>query len=288
MDDHLVELNIGGVHYTTSSTTLRRYEESMLYLMLEGSVPTSRDSSGRYFIDRDGQLFRHILNYLRTGKLVLPEEFTDLFNLRLEADFYRIDILCGEIDELILTRQEKLARKALLDSEKLQHYQNSNAPKFDHVQLGYHLDLIEHNFLNTNNRRLQIITHFDVFKILPLTVDDMNMMQSFKEKIHASPNVSYKANDAPCFYLGNDMFELQNISYMTRAQISHILLQLNAKLLNSNIAYLNSNNNNAYNLSIYDKWFVPKDIADKYANICMAQKALPPSRTVGYIDWNPQ
>lgn len=288
MDDHLVELNVGGVHYTTSTTTLRRFDESMLYLMLEGSVPTSKDSSGRYFIDRDGHLFRHILNYLRTGKLLLPEDFTDLLNLKLEADFYRIDTLVMEIDELIRARLEKLSRKALLESEKLQHYQNSNAPKYDQIQLGYHLDLIEHNFLNTNNRRLQIITHFDVFKILPLTVDDMNMMQNFKEKIHSSPNVSYKANDALCFYLGNDMFELQNISYMTRAQISHILLQLNAKLLNSNIAYLNSNNNNAYNLSIYDKWFVPKDIAEKYANICMAQKALPPSRTVGYIDWNPQ
>ena len=34
-----------------------------------------RDSKGRVFIDRDGVLFRFILDFLRNGTLILPENF---------------------------------------------------------------------------------------------------------------------------------------------------------------------------------------------------------------------
>lgn len=56
----------------------------------------AEDGSG-YFIDRDGTHFRYILNYLRTGQLVVPEDKIvrrELFN---EAEFYRVQ---GIIDEL--------------------------------------------------------------------------------------------------------------------------------------------------------------------------------------------
>ena len=34
-----------------------------------------RDSKGRIFIDRDGVLFRFILDFLRNGTLILPDNF---------------------------------------------------------------------------------------------------------------------------------------------------------------------------------------------------------------------
>ena len=34
-----------------------------------------RDSKGRVFIDRDGVLFRFILDFLRNGTLILPDNF---------------------------------------------------------------------------------------------------------------------------------------------------------------------------------------------------------------------
>ncbi len=63
----LIDLNVGGVKYTTSKTTLSKYEDSMLYRMICTQLENKKDAEQRIFIDRDGQLFRYILNFLRDG-----------------------------------------------------------------------------------------------------------------------------------------------------------------------------------------------------------------------------
>ncbi|XP_042303826.1 BTB/POZ domain-containing protein KCTD6 isoform X1 [Sceloporus undulatus] len=88
-----VTLNVGGHLYTTSLTTLTRYPDSMLGAMFRGDFPTARDSQGNYFIDRDGPLFRYVLNFLRTSELTLPLDFKEFDLLRKEADFYQIEPL---------------------------------------------------------------------------------------------------------------------------------------------------------------------------------------------------
>ncbi|XP_016130070.1 BTB/POZ domain-containing protein KCTD6-like isoform X1 [Sinocyclocheilus grahami] len=88
-----VTLNVGGQLYTTSLSTLQRYPDSMLGAMFRGDFPTTRDTQGNYFIDRDGPLFRYILNFLRTSKLTLPCDFKETELLRKEADFYQIEPL---------------------------------------------------------------------------------------------------------------------------------------------------------------------------------------------------
>ncbi|XP_043934742.1 BTB/POZ domain-containing protein KCTD6 isoform X4 [Protopterus annectens] len=88
-----VTLNVGGHLYTTSISTLTRYPDSMLGAMFRGAFPTARDSQGNYFIDRDGPLFRYILNFLRTSELTLPQDFKETDLLRKEADFYQIEPL---------------------------------------------------------------------------------------------------------------------------------------------------------------------------------------------------
>ena len=60
---------------------------------------------GSFFIDRDGTYFRFILNFLRTGKLTLPEGATFTKELEEEAEFYQIQ---GLIDAL---RSAKLTVK---------------------------------------------------------------------------------------------------------------------------------------------------------------------------------
>jgi len=52
--------------------------------MFSGRYPINKDTDGRYFLDRDSESFRFILNYLRTGKMVYPDskEIKDL----VEAD----------------------------------------------------------------------------------------------------------------------------------------------------------------------------------------------------------
>lgn len=95
-----IDLNVGGVHYTTSLTTLVSAKESLLCSMFEESKPANdcKDNLGRVFIDRDGVLFRYILDYLRNRKLVLPENFSELSRLRLEAEYYRLPELIKLLD----------------------------------------------------------------------------------------------------------------------------------------------------------------------------------------------
>ena len=53
----VIDLNVGGFHYTTSLLTLRKYEDSMLAVMFSGRYDLVRDEKGHIFIDRDGRHF---------------------------------------------------------------------------------------------------------------------------------------------------------------------------------------------------------------------------------------
>lgn len=70
---------------------LFRYPESKLAKLFNGSIPIVLDSlKQHYFIDRDGKMFRHILNFVRNNKLLLPADFTDIDLLLEEARFFEI------------------------------------------------------------------------------------------------------------------------------------------------------------------------------------------------------
>ena len=92
-----VKLNVGGHHFTTTVQTLRKDPNSMLAAMFSGKFDTQPSEDGSFFIDRDGTHFRFILNYLRDGKLILPEGATFHKELEAEATFYQIQ---GILDEL--------------------------------------------------------------------------------------------------------------------------------------------------------------------------------------------
>ncbi|XP_078354276.1 uncharacterized protein LOC144638860 isoform X2 [Oculina patagonica] len=72
---------------------------SKLHAMFSGRFETKPSEDGAYFIDRDGTHFRYILNYLRTGQLIVPRD--ELVRIReellAEAEFYQVG---GIIDEL--------------------------------------------------------------------------------------------------------------------------------------------------------------------------------------------
>uniref|UniRef100_A0A8C9SG54 Potassium channel tetramerization domain containing 21 n=1 Tax=Scleropages formosus TaxID=113540 RepID=A0A8C9SG54_SCLFO len=90
-------LNVGGEVYTTTLDTLTRCRDSMLGAMFTGQMPLLRDQHGNFFIDRDGKVFRYILNYLRSNSLDLPDDFKEMSLLKREADFFQIGPLLEEI-----------------------------------------------------------------------------------------------------------------------------------------------------------------------------------------------
>ena len=71
-------LNVGGHRFTTSLQTITKDPNSMLAAMFSGKFEMKPCEDGAFFIDRDGTHFRFILNYLRNGKLTLPEGATFL------------------------------------------------------------------------------------------------------------------------------------------------------------------------------------------------------------------
>ena len=85
-----IELNVGGHRFTTSLQTLTKDPNSVLAAMFSGKFEIKPSEDGTFFIDRDGTHFRFILNYLRNGKLTLPDGATFLKELADEAEFYQI------------------------------------------------------------------------------------------------------------------------------------------------------------------------------------------------------
>ncbi|KAM9170112.1 BTB/POZ domain-containing protein KCTD4 [Pangshura tecta] len=93
----LITLNVGGYLYITQKQTLTKYPESFLEGVVNGKIVCPFDADGHYFIDRDGLLFRHILNFLRNGELLLPEGFRENQLLAQEADFFQLKMLADAV-----------------------------------------------------------------------------------------------------------------------------------------------------------------------------------------------
>ena len=85
-----IKLNVGGQYFTTSVQTLTKDKGSMLHAMFSGRFDTKPGEDGSYFIDRDGTHFRYILNYLRTGYLLIPDDKLIRKEILEEAAFYQI------------------------------------------------------------------------------------------------------------------------------------------------------------------------------------------------------
>ena len=109
-----VKLNVGGQHFTTSVQTLTKDPNSMLAAMFSGRFEMKPSEDGSFFIDRDGTHFRFILNFLRTGKLTLPEGATCTKELEEEAEFYQIQGLIDALRSAKLTPDEPFRESTIL------------------------------------------------------------------------------------------------------------------------------------------------------------------------------
>ncbi|KAL7633278.1 UNVERIFIED_CONTAM: hypothetical protein RMT77_016383 [Armadillidium vulgare] len=101
-----ISLNVGGKIYTTTRSTLVSKEpNSMLSKMFSGSnegmfCPSIRDSSGAYLIDRSYVYFEPLLNYLRTGSLIIDHNINPEGVLE-EAKFYGLESVVKELESVI-------------------------------------------------------------------------------------------------------------------------------------------------------------------------------------------
>lgn len=106
-DLKVIELNVGGVHYTSTLQTLTADKDSKLFAIFsdDNVSQLTKDAKGRYFMDRDGVLFRYILDYLRDEAINLPEGFREKGRLRKEAEHFGLSGMIKFMNDLSETYQ---------------------------------------------------------------------------------------------------------------------------------------------------------------------------------------
>ncbi|XP_020916448.1 BTB/POZ domain-containing protein KCTD5 [Exaiptasia diaphana] len=103
-----VKLNVGGTCFLTTKQTLCRHPNSFLSRLCaeDPDLPSDKDESDAYMIDRDPRYFAPILNYLRHGKLIIDRDLHDEGVLE-EAEFYSIEPLVKIIKQKIQDREDR-------------------------------------------------------------------------------------------------------------------------------------------------------------------------------------
>jgi hypothetical protein len=91
--DERIVLNVGGVRYETYKSTLLKYPNTLLATMFSdrNRELLVKDDNGEYFIDRNGKAFEAILDWYRTGQLLVPPSCTPEM-IQRELDYFQIPI----------------------------------------------------------------------------------------------------------------------------------------------------------------------------------------------------
>ncbi|XP_069500869.1 BTB/POZ domain-containing protein KCTD11 [Ambystoma mexicanum] len=196
-----VTLNVGGKRYSTTLETLTRFPDSMLGAMFLRPWPSRKDADGAFFIDRDGKVFRHVLNFLRFDRLDLPEGYRELALLEREADFYQIRPL---LEEIRRRREEEraTAANAILHvdvecNERLLHFTLRKGPQnYDlstcHIQaFTANLFCTDSGFLRLIGDRLLCGTSEDTPSLRPEEARDHHMRLEWAPRPDNLPTPEY-------------------------------------------------------------------------------------------------
>ena len=99
-DASIVRLNVGGVLYQTTRSTIERYPYfTRLCECLTDPV----------FIDRDPAHFRYILNFMR-GATMMPDRKHIIAELWVEADYYMLSDYAIQLSRAMSTERDPLER----------------------------------------------------------------------------------------------------------------------------------------------------------------------------------
>lgn len=96
-----IKLDVGGYKFSTTLTTLTSDPDSMLAAMFSGRFPVEKNEDGCVFIDRDGQYFHHILNWLRNGTLPPIESHLEREYILVESKYYQLT----NLNEFLLAQE---------------------------------------------------------------------------------------------------------------------------------------------------------------------------------------
>lgn len=102
-DRDVIELDIGGMIFRTTKSTVCRFESYFQGMLSQGNF--LEGSTGRsIFVDRDPTTFESILSFMRSGRIFFTQDSVYLEKLLLEADFYCLTSLAEQITEELEAR----------------------------------------------------------------------------------------------------------------------------------------------------------------------------------------
>lgn len=91
-----VKFNVGGRHFEVSRDLIEQNPDTMLARMISETWESEPDKP--MFIDRDGDLFAQVLNYLRYGSIELSPTIPQAMFKR-ELDYYSIPAIDGSVSQ---------------------------------------------------------------------------------------------------------------------------------------------------------------------------------------------
>ena len=92
-----VTLNVGGQKFVTNTSVFMKDPECMLAKMFNGEMrPGDKDQDGAILIDRSPVYFHPILNYFRTGEVIIDPGISAEGVLQ-EAKYYGIKSLIAKL-----------------------------------------------------------------------------------------------------------------------------------------------------------------------------------------------
>jgi len=113
-----VSLNVGGKVYTTTRSTLENAPFfDGLFRAVSSGATTTKDEDGRFFVDRDSEFFKIILQFLRSGVPVMASTEQELETLRAEFEFFGLD----KEDVIDRTPKQKVKQIVRIDVMKTNH-----------------------------------------------------------------------------------------------------------------------------------------------------------------------
>jgi hypothetical protein len=115
LQERTVTLNVGGRRYiTTPKTLVEGAPESILAALFSKEYGVTLDENGEIFVDREGKYFHYIMEFIRDGICLLPDEEYIRLKVAKEAEYYRLDGLLK-----IIRIQYRVAPPQAIDLEDI-------------------------------------------------------------------------------------------------------------------------------------------------------------------------
>ena len=94
-ESDIIDIDVGGTHFpSTTRSTLIKYKNSALAQLFSGNYVLTQ-KGGKVFIDREGEPFVNVINYLRSGTFPILRNEEEESKFYDELDFWKIPIYEG-------------------------------------------------------------------------------------------------------------------------------------------------------------------------------------------------